>query len=43
MKEGVYNYIDLWLLSRFFRSFNLVFFLFNNKRESSTAYVERIV
>ncbi|KAM3139304.1 hypothetical protein pb186bvf_008524 [Paramecium bursaria] len=35
MKEGVYNYIDLWLLSRFFRSFNL--------RESSTAYVERIV
>ena len=29
MKEGVYNYIDLWLLSRFFRSYNLVFNIIN--------------
>lgn len=48
MKEGVYNYIDLWLLSRFFRSYNLVFNIINYffitwKRESSTAYIERIV
>jgi surfeit locus 1 family protein len=26
-REGVYNYIDLWFMSRLYRSFNLVIIL----------------
>lgn len=30
-REGVYNYIDLWFMSRLYRSFNLVYFYQNNR------------
>ncbi|CAD8044894.1 unnamed protein product [Paramecium primaurelia] len=34
-REGVYNYIDLWFMSKLYRSFNLT--------DSSAAYIERLV